>query len=292
MTTIRLLEAPYDSGRRGERYGAGVMRLLEADAAGRLAAGGATVSGRTVDLGDAFLSEVPAAVAVMRHVQALAAEALRDGAVPVLLSGNCGANIGVLAAHAASGRRVGMLWLDAHADLNTPDTTTSGFFDGMGLAMLTGRGWPALAATIPGFAPLEDAAVLFAGGHQLDDVERELLESTELGWLPPGSDAERIDAAIGALARHADAVHVHVDLDVHDPSEGRANGYAAPGGMTAEAVRDLIRRAVDRLPLASASVSCWEPDLDDDGRMEAVALALLELLGGLASTAGRGERAR
>lgn len=283
MTAIRLLEAPYDSGRRGERYGAGVIRLLEADAAGRLAAGGAAVSVRSVEVGDGFPAEIATSVEVMRQVQRYAADALADGAVPVLLSGNCGSNIGILAAHAAAGRRVGMLWLDAHADLNTPDTTASGFFDGMGLAMLTGRGWRALAATIPGFAPLDDGAVLFAGGHRLDDAERDLLESTDLGWLPPGSDAAHVDAAIGALARHVDAVHVHVDLDVHDPSEGRANGYAAPGGMTARAVRDLIRRATARLPLASASIASWEPELDEDGRMEAVALDLLVLLGDLAT---------
>ena len=278
MTAVRLIEVPYDSGRRGERYGAGPARLLEADAAGRLAAGGAAVDVSGIDLGDGFHTEAAGAVEVMRRVQRVVAEALAEGAVPVLLAGNCGTSIGAIAAHRAAGRRIGMVWMDAHGDLHTPDTTTSGFFDGMGHAMLTGRGWPALAGTIPGFAPLQDEAVLFVGGHQLEDAERELLESSALGWLPPGSPEHRIDEALERLAEHVDAVHVHIDLDVHDAAEGIANGYAAPGGMAAAEVRAVVTRTTSRLPLASASISCFEPALDD-GRIRRIALELLELLG-------------
>jgi arginase len=83
--------------------------------------------------------------------------AARDaGQVPVLLSGNCNATLGVLAGLAASVPRRGLLWFDAHGDFNTPDIDRNGFLDGQGVAMITGRCWTAATAAVPGFRALAD----------------------------------------------------------------------------------------------------------------------------------------
>jgi len=77
-------------------------------------------------------------------------------------------------------------------------------------------------------------------------------------------------------------VYLHVDLDVHDPSEGAANAFAAPGGLTAEEVRDVIGEVAARIPIAAAAITAYDPEHDADGRMLEVGLELMETLAELA----------
>jgi arginase len=277
MVRIRLVEVPYDSGHRAARHGAGPGALVGAGAAAHLAASGATVERTEVTLEGDFRTEVESGVEVMRQV----AEAVTPAgpAIPVVLAGNCGATVGVMAAHARAGRRVGVLWLDAHGDLQTPETTTSGFFDGMGLALLTGRCWRVLASTIAGFVPVPDEAIALVGGHDLDPAEERLVRSSGIEWLSPvrlRAEDDAVPHVVAQLAAHVDALHVHVDLDVLDPSAGRANAYAAPGGLDGDEVRAVVRTAGGHLPVASATLASWDPAYDSDDRVLGVALALLQ----------------
>jgi len=278
---IRLIEVPYDSGRHGVRHGAGPGALVAAGAAARLGAHGADVAHAVVTVPDGFAVEAAHGTAAMGAVAREVAAHPAD--LPVVLAGNCGATLGVLAGlrARAPGRRVAVLWCDAHGDLQLPSTSGSGFFDGMALAMATGRAWQRLAAGVPGHAPVPDERVLHVGGHDLDDAERALLAASRMARLGvPDVRAGRSAAALDALATRCDAVHVHVDLDVLDPSVAPANSYAAPGGLTADELRGVVAAAADRLPLASATVASWDPACDVDGRMRRTALDLLGLLGG------------
>ena len=281
MTRIQIVEVPYDCGHRSARHGAGPPALVRAGAAARLADSGASVDIAEITIPGRFVTEVGGGIEAMRRTADAVTAAGR--ATSVVLAGNCGASVGVMAAHARAGRRVGVLWLDAHGDLQTPETTTSGFFDGMGLALLTGRCWRALASTIPGFLPVPDEAVALVGGHDLEPAEESLLRSSGMTWVPPA----RVRAADGAvqevftrLAAHVEALHVHVDLDVLDTSVGRANGYAAPGGLDGDEVRAVLRAAASRLPLASATLASWDPAYDVDGRVLSTALDVLQEIGG------------
>jgi len=276
---FRLLEAPYDSGTRGVRHGAGPGALMAAGAVDRLRAHGAVVDHALIDLPDGFGIEVARGAEVMSLVaQDIAAHPEH---VPVVLAGNCGVTLGVVAGlrAVAPERRVAVLWFDAHGDLQSPTTSTSGFFDGMGFAMMTGRCWQALAATIPGHVPLPDERAVLVGGHDLDDAERELLDMSALSWMSvPDVRAGRPGDVLDAVAARSDAVHIHVDLDVHDTSVAPANSYAAPGGLTVREVRDTVAAAVARMPLASATVASWDPAHDVHHRMRDTGLDLLELL--------------
>ncbi|MFC8191028.1 arginase family protein [Cellulomonas sp. NPDC057328] len=277
---VRLLEVPYDSGHRGTRHGAGPGALVSAGAADRLAAHGADVDHAVVELPDGFTGEVAGGVELMRRVARDVAA--RPDRLPVVLAGNCGVTLGVVAGLRARApeRRVAVLWFDAHGDLQGPSTSTSGFFDGMGLAMATGRCWEALAATVPGHAALADERVVVVGGHDLDAAERDVLDASALRLLDvPAVRAGRAGEVLDAVAARSDAVHVHLDLDVHDTTVARANSYAVPGGLTAHEVRDVVAAAVARMPLASATVASWDPALDVEHRMRDTALKLLEVLG-------------
>ena len=285
---FRLLEVPYDSGHRDARHGAGPAALVAAGAAERLGARGADVVGGRVDLDvpGGFTIEAATGTEVMRRV-ALDVAAHPDR-IPVVLAGNCGVTLGVVAGlrAVAPERRVAVLWFDAHGDLQTPATSASGFFDGMGFAMMGDRCWQALAATVPGHAPLPDERAVLVGGHDLDAPERALVEDGGPTWLSvAGIRAGRTEAVLDEVASRADAVHIHVDLDVHDPSVAPANSYAAPGGLMPEEVRDVVAAAVARLPLASATVASWDPTCDVEHRMRDTGLALLEHLAALAAPA-------
>jgi arginase len=87
---------------------------------------------------------------------------------------------------------------------------------------------------------------------------------------------------VAALAERADRVHIHIDLDVHDPSIAPANSYAAPDGLLADEVHAVLRRVAGRMPITSATLSAWDPTYDSDGRMRGVALDLLHVLADLA----------
>lgn len=284
---FRLLEVPYDSGHRDARHGAGPAALVAAGAAQRLAADGADVSHGRLDLDDdgGFSIEAATGTEVMRRVaQDVAAHPDR---VPVVLAGNCGVTLGVVAGlrTVAPERRVAVLWFDAHGDLQTPATSASGFFDGMGFAMMGGRCWQTLATMVPGHAPLPDERAVLVGGHDLDDPERALIDQGGPAWLSVADiRAGRTGEVLDRVAAHADAVHIHVDLDVHDPSVAPANSYAAPGGLLPQEVRDTVTAAVTRLPLASATVASWDPTCDVGHRMLDTGLALLDLLASLAPT--------
>jgi len=83
-----------------------------------------------------------------------------------------------------------------------------------------------------------------------------------------------LDPALTELARHVSRVCLHIDLDVHDPAEAQANQYAAPGGVPASAVRDLVRVVAERFSIVAAALTAYDPTYDE--RMLDVGLELVE----------------
>lgn len=150
---------------------------------------------------------------------------------------SCSSVLGVVAGLGAG--EVGVIWFDAHADANTPETTSSGFLDGMPVAVLTGRCWSSIAAsTIPGFVPLSDGRVVLAGVRSVDDDGQALLDTSQIGVVPAAgmADGAAFGKVLRGLSARVDSVHVHVDLDVIDLDDGRANEFAAAGGPTLDAL--------------------------------------------------------
>jgi arginase len=269
---IALITVPYDSGRRARRMGGGPLRLLEAGAIRRLEAAGHSVRHVPIELSDQFWTEIGAA----RRLQHLVADAARDatnrGERPIVLSGNCNSSVGTVAGVGADD--VGVIWLDAHPDLETPETTTTGFYDGQALSTLTGRCWRQITETVPHFAPVPPNRVIFVGGREASDAERRALESFD--WIR--EDAMGSNAELDRLAGRVRRVYLHIDLDVHGSESMRANSYASPGGPTAADVRAFVERVAERFEIAAAALTAFDPAADVDGRAANAGLALLELL--------------
>jgi arginase len=283
MTAIRLIQVPYDSGHYGVRMGAGPLALGRAGAARLLRERGHTVEEQLLEP-PAWRAELRTAFELQRLVAAEAAAARTAGQLPLLLAGNCNTTVGMLASPAAGARRPGLAWFDAHGDFNTPETDAGGFLDGHGLAMSVGRCWRALTSTVPGFSPVPENRVILVGARSLDAAEEVALRGSAIDWLDP--DRTRSDRALGAavdaFATRTDSVHLHVDLDVHDPSIAPANEYAAADGLSAAQVQRVVRRIAGRVPVASATFAAYDPAFDPHGRMARTALDLLLLVAELA----------
>ena len=278
---VRLLYVPFDSGVRDARMGAGPLALARAGAAERLRRPGHDVDEQVLEPTSTWRAEAQTAFELHRVVADAVRGARSSGRLPLLLAGNCNTTLGVLAGLAEPGRRLGLVWLDAHGDLNTPETTSTGFLDGQGLAMVLGWCWRAATSGVGGWAPLPERQALLVGARDLDAAEEAALRVSDVRWLPPdrARDAGAVAAALDELATRVDVLHLHVDLDVHDPDAvAPANGYAAGDGLLAADVLRLVDLAGERLPVVSATLASWDPAHDRDGRMQDTALDLLARL--------------
>lgn len=267
---VTVVAVPYHLGHYAVGMGAGPDRLLDAGLAEALRERGHEIDVSHVEL-ESQSNEVAALFATAGLVAREVSSAVERGAFPLVLSGNCFCALGVVA---GLGTEAGVVWLDAHADFNTADATTSGFQDGMGLAILTGTGWQALRETIPGYRVVPGRDVVLAGARDLSPGEAERLEASEVTWLATGAVGERLGPAAAELARRARGVYLHLDLDVLDPSEGRANEYAVADGLTAAETEAAVRAVADSVPVLAASVTAYDPALDPSGSLAETAVEL------------------
>jgi arginase len=267
LTWIRV---PYDSGRRDERMGRGPLALARHGLAAALEADGFEVETADIELEPAFLTEIGAAVELSRRVARAVGAARRRDRRALVTSGNCNTALGTVTGIADP--RTTVLWFDAHGDFNTPETTPSGFFDGMCGAMLTGRGFAALARTIPGFEPVADVRMTLVGTRDLDPGERAVLDGSGVRVVSP---AEARDGAFVAERIAPGApLYLHVDLDVLDPAQLQANSYATADGLTVSELTAILSTAAQRGRVAACSVTSWDPGCDEPARGVEIARAI------------------
>jgi arginase len=279
MTEIRLLAVPYEVGTLRAGVGPSAERLLEGGAQDALRNAGAEVSLEIIEPEDGSpgrsgATEVKASFELMQLVASRVRRALDDGAFPVLLSGSCFAGLGVVSG--LDEGSPGVVWFDAHADFNTPDTTIEGYFDGMGLAILTGGAWRAMAEQA-GIATIPESAVLLVGARDVDPLEERRLEAAAIRQLPPSEigDDDAVARAVEALDPPPSGLYVHLDLDVLDSEEAKVNAYSAPGGLSADQLEAQVRSLLDGRPVRALSLTAYDPEVDPDGRVPAIAMRLL-----------------
>ena len=287
---VRLIVVPYDSGHRNRRMGRGPQFLLDGGASARLEREHGPLRECPIEHREAYPMELAVTFGLHRSVAVQVAQALEEGEFPLLLSGNCHCTVGALGGY--GGREVGLVWFDAHGDVNTPETTTSGLIDGMPVAMATGRCWRRLTDTIPGFRPLPDDRVLLCGVREFDGPERELFDTTGMRLisceeLEGNGPAAALGSAFDSRAGRLAGVHLHVDLDVLDPGRARANTFQPAGGLSPELLLDAVRALAARQRLLGASVSAYDPAADPGGTGLEAGLGLIELIGAVAARQAR-----
>lgn len=273
MAAIDLIAVPYDSGRRDYRMGAGPAAFIDGGLPASLARMGHHVRVTWIETSatDPLASAVELAAGVSTAVQ----QARQADRLPIVLSGNCISTVGVVAGLSAD---VAVVWLDAHGDLNTPTTSPSGFLDGMAAATLLGWCHQAEFAAVPGNRPLPVSRLLVIGCRALDPPEARAMTAAGIAQVDPeaaGNETElgrQLDRVLGT----APEVHLHIDLDVLDPDEwGPANSYAAPGGLTQQQTIRVVQMVVARRPIASLTLSSYDPAVDAQGLIRTAALPFM-----------------
>lgn len=277
---------PYDLGRENVGQGSGPVTLLDAGARRVLSDAGHRVRGvhrirLTPDTGN----EVGNVFALARALSRAIREIREGDRIPIVLAGSCSSAIGVMAGLLPEGP-TGLVWFDAHGDANTPETSESGYLDGMPLAVIVGWCWRKLARSVPGFVPIPEESVIHVGGRDFDLVEGKRLSASGIRIVPArtmrsAEGAGAMARAVRRIARQQVPVSLHVDLDVIDKKDGLANRFAAPGGPRLEAIEGAICRIGAAAEVKAITLCSYDPRVDHDG------LALrsgLRLLSALAST--------
>lgn len=221
---------------------------------------------------------LPGVLKVIETLKPRVEQAVKSGALPLIVSGDCSVALAVIAGARRYFRSVGLIYMDRDADLNTPATTPSGCVDGMVVSHLTGRGAAELVR-FWGEPPLvrEPDLALF-GPARLDPAEEELLQRSPLRRYL-AEDVHRMGAAAAAEAA-IERIHgknyefvLHLDVDVI--ADFQATNYPGSGGLALDDVREALRVFARQKHLAAVELTAYNPTKDSDGSGAKLILDLL-----------------
>ncbi|HEV2387170.1 MAG TPA: arginase [Candidatus Acidoferrales bacterium] len=277
---VRIIGVPMDLGasRRGVDMGPSAMRV-------------AGLQARIKQLGHAVedFGNVPVKQAEEQHygdkrakylkeiaetctgLAGIVKRAAGDGCLPLVLGGDhslaVGSIGGAAASHRKQGRRIGLLWLDAHGDMNTPETTPSGNVHGMPLAALVGAGAPELTG-LAGFTPILDARqVALVGVRELDSREQRLMKQSGVHPFTMRDIDERgmrevMTEALRFVTDDTAGIAVSLDMDFVDPAEAPGVGTAVRGGVTYREAHLAMEMIADTRALVLLEVVEINPVID------------------------------
>lgn len=273
---VQIIQVPYDSGHKEMRAGRGPDHFLQHKLDEILRDHGHEVSLCRIEAGTPFNTEVGTAVELNRLLGERVKQARAEGKFPVVLAGNCNSCLGALAG--VDREQAGIVWFDAHGDFNTPETTLSGFFDGMSLAMAAGRCWKPLLGTIPGFGPVPETNIVHIGARDLDPEEEKLMRQSGMALVLPGETIrERVRMAFDELSHRVSRLYLHVDIDVLEAGEARANQFAVSGkGVSVEDIEAVIRMAKDRFEVCAGAIASFAPEYDKEDQVLRAGIRIVE----------------
>jgi arginase len=219
------------------------------------------------------------------HLADLVAANEKDGFLTVGLLGNCNALMGMLGGFQHAGEEgedltIGLIWVDAHGDFNTPETTLSGMLGGMPVAVSAGLALDRLRRESHLDPPIATDHIVMVSVRDTDPEEEALIQEHGLARLST-EDVRSRSAALhdqmASLSRNVDLIYVHIDMDVLDPREVPGHGLNVPGGPTSQELASALTE-IFRYPkvagLGIASTPAY--DADPDGLSRAAAYRLIQ----------------
>lgn len=292
MASISLLGVPLDLGaaRRGVEMGPSAVRLAQ------LAHHLERLGHEVVDTGDVSvptretlrlgrgIDYLPTITAICRDVASRTASIVRAGGIPLVLGGDhslaAGSVAGVATALAERGQRLGLIWLDAHADLNTPDSTLSGNVHGMPVAHLLGYGDPAMSSLALPAPAVRPEHVVIIGARDLDQAERVHARQFGVTVHTMRDIDERglrtiLAEAIAQVSDGTDGLHVSLDLDFVDPGDAPGVGTPVRGGVTYREAHLAMETLWDTGRLVSMDLVEVNPVLDRFNQTAELAVELM-----------------
>lgn len=284
--TIEIVTVPYRYDDHLVGLGRGPHAVLQAGLQKRLAAAGITTGEvREASLPDDERTDGPRAANIGRlgsHIAASLVEARGEGSPVLVLAGDDTASIGIVSGlqdvHSATAS-IGLLWIDAHADFNTPETTVSGILAGMPVAILAGLAGPVWRESAQLDATIPTDRILIAGIREMDDKEEVLLRSTNVRVITT-DEIQRghiFENALDRLAERVDYLYVNIDLDVLDPPLVPSATTPSPSGLTLKQASRMLKYAIATGKTAVIAVTSLNPGGRQRGeRSVESAIALLE----------------
>jgi len=293
---VTLIGVPLDlgAGRRGVDMGPSALRVADVDA--KIAALGYEVDDwgdlpvkirETQGPGDPRLKYLKEILEVCGRLRDRVGEAVAGGSMPVVLGGDHSVAMGTIAGLARhfNGRRekLGLIWFDAHADANTPETSPSGNIHGMPLAAVLGHGAESLV-NLAGFLPMVEASrAALVGIRDVDPAERATVKSSGIGAFTMRDVDERgmrsvMEEAIKRATTGTAGVHVSFDLDGIDPDFAPGVGTPSPGGLSYREAHLAMEMLADTGRVVCAELVEVNPILDQRNGTAALAVELLSSL--------------
>jgi arginase len=230
-------------------------------------------------VGDPRARFLPEIRATCERVARRVAEAVGEGRVPIVLGGDHSIALGTLGGLAAAAGGPGAaLWIDAHGDLNTPQTTPSGNVHGMPLAAALGHGGEGFASDAWPLPALDPARTTLIGVRSLDDGERALLGELELA-VHTMSEVDRrgVESLVARALERAEGaafVHVSLDMDALDPEVAPGVGTAVRGGLSYREAHLAMELVAESGLLGSFEIVEVNPILDRQNATAALAVEL------------------
>jgi len=228
------------------------------------------------------LAYLPAAVNVCEVVYETAQKAIADGCFPLFIGGDHSIAVGTIGGITHQEANVGVIWIDAHGDFNTSQSSPSGNIHGMPLASLMGLGAPELVNLGRPGTKLVAQNVMLIGIRDLDPQEKMLLKQSGAGVYTMREVDERGMATVAreALRRlhHCHRLHVSLDMDSLDPNEAPGVGTPVRGGLSYREAHLLMETLADSGQIGSADVVEINPILDERNQTAKIAVELVASL--------------
>jgi len=290
---IAIIGAPLDlgAGRRGVDMGPSAVRVANLN--GRLAELGygvedlgnvPVVQRESHSEGPADAKYLPQITETCVHLAEVVEKVLRDRKFPLVLGGDHSIAVGTIAGVSKHfhdrNEKLGLIWIDAHADMNTPGSSPSGNVHGMPLACSVGLG-PDELTNIFGFAPkVEPDNVALVGIRSVDEKERDNVQKSGVHVFTMRDIDERglgpvIDDAIKFASAGTAAFHVSLDMDAVDPQEAPGVGTPVRGGITYREAHLAMETLNDTGLMASMEVVEVNPVIDEVNRTAMLAVELV-----------------
>lgn len=262
---IAIIVSPFHVGFHQHRVGKGPERILS-KLVPRLEAEGIPYRVETLGSVDDFEGEIGRSFALLRRIAEETTKACNALEFPIILAGNCHSTAGVVAGLTAAGvplKDLDIFWTDAHADAQTPDDNTNGYFDSMGTAMIAGICWKGHMSTLNNHKPHSLDHITYIGIRDMEISEKERIVDAGAFCIFGGEEninyADQLRKRLVSRGKEKKSV-VHLDLDAMDPSVGHANDYPVPGGLLDHDLMDVLHLLGSALPV-SLTLASLDPDL-------------------------------
>jgi arginase len=203
--------------------------------------------------------------------------AVRDDALPIILGGDCTITLGVVAGLISHAPNLGLMYIDGDLDLNTPDSTPSGIFDGMVMAHMTGKGVDTLARLGPRYPLMaEEDIVLFGYNTEagaIDAVEIEILQHCQMMKYPVsqirGKARESAREALSQLENKADSILIHFDVDAIDFDDFPSGDVPHYHGLSFDEAMSALDVFIASRKFVALVITEFNADRDPDGTLAA-----------------------